>query len=265
MSKQYSRKADKIIEDDIYIKEKSSPNAIKNEIGTAMEGTDDRLNIESHDEKEEHIAGKPDLLTPEELNNDAVFKSKVKFKKELVDQNILLSVRHMKMFFKLGTGVNAPKLKAVHDVSFDVYKGETMGLVGESGCGKTTTGRCLIRLYNITSGSVYYKGQRITAGDRWNRKEIKFSRIHMREKVKKLKKEQKDELVGKTNKDEIAKINNDYASKIEAIKNRNAAVVREQKKKIKQIRYDNKHVSRDLMSEIQMIFQDPVDSLDPRM
>lgn len=265
MSKQYSRKADKIIEDDIYIKEKSSPNAIKNEIGTAMEGTDDRLNIESNDEKEEHIAGKPDLLTPEELNNDAIFKSKVKFKKELVDQNILLSVRHMKMFFKLGTGVNAPKLKAVHDVSFDVYKGETMGLVGESGCGKTTTGRCLIRLYNITSGSVYYKGQRITAGDRWNRKEIKFSRIHMREKVKKLKKEQKDELVGKTNKDEIAKINNDYASRIEAIKDRNAAVVREQKKKIKQIRYDNKHVSRDLMSEIQMIFQDPVDSLDPRM
>lgn len=265
MSKEYREKSKKQIEDDLYIKEKSSSNSLKNEIGTALEGADDKLNIDSHQEREEHVEGKPELLKPEELQDDEIFKSKVKCKKELVDQNILLSVRHMKMFFKLGTGINAPKLKAVHDVSFDVYKGECLGLVGESGCGKTTTGRCLIRLYDITSGSVYYRGQRITAGDRWNRKEIKFSRIHMREKIRKLKAERSEELLKA--KDDKAKevIKEKYQKKINEIKDRNDAVVKEQKKKIKQIKYDNKHVSRDLMSEIQMIFQDPVDSLDPRM
>ena len=50
------------------------------------------------------------------------------------------------------------ELKAVDGVSFDIYKGEVFGLVGESGCGKTTTGRSIIRLYDITGGSVYYKG-----------------------------------------------------------------------------------------------------------
>ena len=50
--------------------------------------------------------------------------------------------------------------------NFEIYKGEVFGLVGESGCGKTTTGRSIIRLYDITGGSVYYKGERICAGIR---------------------------------------------------------------------------------------------------
>ena len=54
--------------------------------------------------------------------------------------------------------------KAVDDVSFEIKKGEVFGLVGESGCGKTTTGRSIIKLYNITSGSVFFKGIRIAAG-----------------------------------------------------------------------------------------------------
>ncbi|CUX40911.1 ABC transporter ATP-binding protein [Clostridium sp. C105KSO13] len=52
-------------------------------------------------------------------------------------------------------------LKAVADVSFDIYKGETVGLVGESGCGKSTTGRCLVKLYEPTAGHVYYEGKDI--------------------------------------------------------------------------------------------------------
>ena len=62
---------------------------------------------------------------------------------------------------------------AVDDVSFEVHKGEVFGLVGESGCGKTTTGRSIIRLYDITGGSVYYKGQRICAGTRSYKDAIK--------------------------------------------------------------------------------------------
>ena len=61
-------------------------------------------------------------------------------------REVLLSVRNLQQYFKLGKR----ELKAVDNVSFDVYKGEVFGLVGESGCGKTTTGRSIIRLYDIT-------------------------------------------------------------------------------------------------------------------
>ena len=70
--------------------------------------------------------------------------------------------------------------KAVHDISFEVHKGEVFGLVGESGCGKTTTGRSIIKLYQITSGNIYFKGTRIAAGTRWNEKEIKYTLCNQR-------------------------------------------------------------------------------------
>lgn len=217
------------------------------------------------DDRNEHHSGTP-LMKEEELNDAHRFRSKVKYKQELVDQHILLSVRHLKQYFKLGTWPDTVKLKAVHDVSFDVYEGETFGIVGESGCGKTTTGRCIIRLYDITSGSIYYRGERISAGDRWNRKEIKYSRIHAKTKIQQLKEEEKKQMESTSlSETEKAALREKTKTEIAAIEARNAAVVKEQKKKIRQIHYDNKHVDRKLMNEIQMIFQDPVDSLDPRM
>ncbi|MBR4122011.1 MAG: ATP-binding cassette domain-containing protein, partial [Erysipelotrichaceae bacterium] len=105
----------------------------------------------------------------------------VKQKPELREQNILLSVRHLKQFFFFGKGPKRQKLKAVSNVSFDLHEGECLGIVGESGCGKTTTGRCIMRLYNITSGAIYYRGVRISAGERWNKKEIKWAPIHAKE------------------------------------------------------------------------------------
>ena len=186
------------------------------------------------------------------------------YKHKLVDDHKLLAVRHMRMFFHFGTWPNQVKLKAVHNVSFDVYEGETFGIVGESGCGKSTTGRSIIHLYDITSGSVYFKGYRIGAGDRWNRKEIKYSRIHCKEKVAALRKEEAEKVAGLTP-DQAKPIHEDYAKQIKVLKERNALVVEHQKDKIRQIHYDNKHAPRALLNEIQMIFQDPVDSLDPRM
>lgn len=70
----------------------------------------------------------------------------------------LLEVKNLKKYFPSGSQV----VKAVDDVSFDVFRGETLGLVGESGCGKSTTGRMTIRLLDATEGSILYKGRDIS-------------------------------------------------------------------------------------------------------
>jgi len=77
----------------------------------------------------------------------------------------LLSVKNLKKYFPVRDGLLSRKKlfsKAVDDVSFSIAKGETLGLVGESGCGKTTVGRCILKLYPITSGEVEYDGNNIT-------------------------------------------------------------------------------------------------------
>ena len=75
------------------------------------------------------------------------------------NKEVLLHVDHMKKYFSIR---NKGILKAVDDVSFDIYKGETLGLVGESGCGKTTCGRTVLGLYPITEGTVEYEGKDVT-------------------------------------------------------------------------------------------------------
>ena len=86
------------------------------------------------------------------------------------EREVLLQVRNLCQYFKLDAKtVN----KAVDNVSFDIYKAEVFGLVGESGCGKTTTGRSIIKIYDITSGSITFKGQRICAGTKAYRDEIR--------------------------------------------------------------------------------------------
>ena len=69
----------------------------------------------------------------------------------------LVQVKNLCKYFEIS---RKETLKAVDDLTFDIYKGETVSLVGESGCGKSTTGRTMIKLYNPTSGNVYYDGKR---------------------------------------------------------------------------------------------------------
>ena len=74
----------------------------------------------------------------------------------------LVEVQNLKMYFPVTAGIFFQKavadIKAVDDVSFFVRKGETLGLVGESGCGKTTTGRCVLQLYKPTAGKIMFHG-----------------------------------------------------------------------------------------------------------
>ncbi len=163
------------------------------------------------------------MTNANEFNSKYGLNPRVKQKPELRDENVILSVRHLKQYFQIGKGRNKTETKAVDDVSFDVHEGECVGVVGESGCGKTTTGRSIIKLYDITSGSVYYRGVRISAGERWTKDAIRQAR--------------------RSNPDQLPAL----------------------KEKLDQIRFDNAHGSRKLVNEIQMIFQDPIDSLDPRM
>jgi len=82
----------------------------------------------------------------------------------MIDKNAkdLVVVEHLKQYFDIPTGLfGSTPLKAVDDVSFSIKKGETLGLVGESGCGKTTTGRSMLHLYNPTGGKVFYDGKEI--------------------------------------------------------------------------------------------------------
>ena len=80
------------------------------------------------------------------------------------DKKVILEVKDLKKYFPLGKGKlnrNKKYVKAVDGVSFQLYEGETLGLVGESGCGKSTLGRAILRLHEPTEGEVYFNGENI--------------------------------------------------------------------------------------------------------
>ena len=78
----------------------------------------------------------------------------------MANSEYLLKVEHLKQYFPIKTGLfGTTPLKAVDDVSFAIRPGETLGLVGESGCGKTTVGRTLLQLYNPTAGRITFDGE----------------------------------------------------------------------------------------------------------
>jgi len=204
------------------------------------------------------------------------------------NNEVLLKVDHLCQYFSLGHR----DMKAVDDVSFEIRKGETFGLVGESGCGKTTTGRSIIKLYDITSGNIYFKGQRIGAGTRSYKDAISAARTDAAKKLKQLRSEgaseeeikkviaERDEIIAKnrelikdakSDNKEVDKqyaesllkdLETEYAEKFKQVEG-NAEKLAALKKEYKnRCRVAKK--SR-LITQIQMIFQDPIASLDPRM
>ena len=171
--------------------------------------------------------------------------------------------------------------RAVDDVSFEIKKGEVFGLVGESGCGKTTTGRSIIKLYNITSGNIFYKGIRIGAGIRSYQVAIENAKEEYKAKMEKASPEERvrlkkelDAFVDARMQDikkarfDQKNCDKEYSKKLVAevkekyeplLKNGSADVKKDYKNALRKAK------KAKLATQIQMIFQDPIASLDPRM
>ncbi len=191
------------------------------------------------------------------------------------DHETLLKVEHLCQYFRMEGG----ELKAVDDVSFEIRKGEVFGLVGESGCGKTTTGRSIIKLYNITSGNVWFKGVRIAAGIRSYQNAIKQAKADYAASGKTAEDKAKLDAIVAENKAEIKKAKHDQAhcdkeymeARVKELEEeysqKLAAASGEEKtrleQELKKELYKAKHTR--LVTRIQMIFQDPIASLNPRM
>lgn len=207
------------------------------------------------------------------------------------NDEVLLRVEHLCQYFK--------NTKAVDDVSFDIKKGEVFGLVGESGCGKSTTGRAIIKIYDITSGSIYFKGQRVSAGTMSYKQAIRDARTETKKALKELQEDSKAHPGNRqANEEKAAQLKKDLETLVAENRKQIQAAVFDQrnsdkeyaKKLVEQVTKEYEEKCKEesdpaklaelkkefrddlrvakktrLITKIQMIFQDPIASLNPRM
>ncbi len=211
-------------------------------------------------------------------------------RRQIVEEDdVLLRVNNLKQYFRSGDFVN----KAVDDVSFYVKKGEVFGLVGESGCGKTTTGRTIINLYDPTDGDVYFQGLRISSNQNGLPVLIRQLKVDYEKAVAEAKKQLNGAELDKRLNELKTKLSDDIEqAQIRALessveKSRSTDMYREMRKnqltaeyeadmksltgkeaeeRTERYKMDLKVASKDnIMTKMQMIFQDPIASINPRM
>ncbi len=182
------------------------------------------------------------------------------------NREIVLSVRHLRQYFKSGFGRNKLVIPAVDDINFDIYKGEVFSLVGESGCGKTTTGRTIIKLYQPTGGEVFFLGKRIGGGPFELKEKIREARRETRHKVAELREKMNEDIKeAGDNANRVEAIKKDYQKQMDAAVEEKQKIVDELKEEIRARKKDTADENYKLMKKMQMIFQDPIASLNPRM
>lgn len=218
------------------------------------------------------------------------------------ESDVLLRVNHLKQYFRSGDYIN----KAVDDVSFYIKKGEVFGLVGESGCGKTTTGRTIINLYDPTEGDVYFQGLRISSTQNGLPVLIRSLKNDLEEKQRQMKaalkekteknpaqaaalKAEYDQKIKEMRKELKEKIRQARTNALESSVEKSKCVEKYREKRKAELtaafeadsktlsgqaleerkaRYeqDMKVAAKDnIMTKMQMIFQDPIASINPRM
>jgi len=228
----------------------------------------------------------------------------------------ILKVENLKHYFVSGRGKNRIVVKAVDDISFSIFKGEVFSLVGESGCGKTTTGRAIIKLYNATGGNVYFHDTKIITDIKKAKAQFKKQEITL-EEFNQIKQDYKFEKIVTPEMKELAdSINDQHPLVLEKIKEYNDLITDAEKRideylknivdlssklendrkneellqnldhakvdlkaakveiKLNHLRIKNEtkrqkrvalRANKDIMGGMQMIFQDPIASLNPRM
>ncbi len=201
------------------------------------------------------------------------------------DGDVLLRVEHLKQYFKSGNGVT----KAVDDISFSIKRGEVFGLVGESGCGKTTTGRTIINLYDPTDGDVYFQGLRISSSQNG----LPVLRSQLKQdygaKIEEAKKQGHADEVRALKKELREKLRQAEDNGLKSAAEKSKCVAFYRQKRLRELkeayekdmktlsgeaaearkrRYETecKVAAKDnVMTRMQMIFQDPIASINPRM